>query len=83
MVLVEDFDEAAHVGALEIVGQIDEKIDRARGILLFAALVENLNGILYVFDPDFLKGNGPCVGSGLDVYHFIVRLPYSPQPLEY
>ena len=73
MVLVEDFNEAAHVSALEIVGQIDEKIDRAGSVLLFAALVENLNRIFYVFDPDFLKGNGPCVGSGLDVYH---ELPF-------
>ncbi len=69
MVLVEHFDEAAHVRALEIVRQIDEKIDARRGALGLFVFVENLNRIADVFNADLLQRNGACIWRGLDVYH--------------
>ena len=79
MVLVEYLNEAAHVSALEIMGQIDEKIDRTRGGLGLTALIENLKRIFYIFDPNLLQGNFACILCGLNVYHKKLISPCFPQ----
>ena len=50
--LVEDFQEPAHVGALEVAGEVDGQGEVADGVLAFVLAVENLDGKFDAPDAD-------------------------------
>ena len=66
---VKDLDKAAHMSALELMGQIDGHIDRADRTLLLVGFVEDGDRIGDVLDPDLLDIYSPVIGLALDIFH--------------
>ena len=54
---VEDLDEAAHVGPLEVVGEVHIHIDPRHGMLEASVLVHHHDGIGDVLHPDLVDGD--------------------------
>ena len=68
-VLVKDFDKPAHMGALEMLGQIDVEIDRGGGVLALVVAVKDVDRILQTLDADLLKRDFAVIPLILDVNH--------------
>ena len=68
-VLVEDLYEAAHVGPLEVMGEIHKEVDPGHGMLEFLVLVHHDDGVGDIFYPHLVDGNSPGVPGGLHVGH--------------
>jgi desulfoferrodoxin (superoxide reductase-like protein) len=47
LVRIEDFDEARHVGALEVMGQADVHVEAGNRVAHAAALVQHLDRMAY------------------------------------
>lgn len=67
LVLGQHLDETAHVGALEVVGQVHGHGNRRHGGEWLALSVHHLDGILEVGDPDLVDGDAAEVAGLLDV----------------
>ena len=68
-VLVEDLDEPAHVGALELVGQTDVHVDGGIDVLDPVGPVLDDDGVLDALDADFFDIDLPAVPAALHVDH--------------
>jgi hypothetical protein len=66
---VEDFDEAAHVGAFIMVGQVDVHVDSGDRMLETVCLVQDNNGIFYILNPNLVDLNHPVVVHVLNINH--------------
>ena len=66
---VQDLDKAAHMSALELMGQIDVHVEGSDRTLLLVGFVEDGDRIGDVFDPDLLDIDTPVIGLALDVFH--------------
>ena len=66
-VMVENFHEAGHMSALEVVGQIDIHVKRGDGVLLALAAVLDAHRMANVFNAHFVYGNAAGVGAALYV----------------
>jgi len=66
-VLLQNLDEAAQMGAFELMGKIDGKGDGGDGILRRVGPVPNHNRIAEAFDADFVDSQVAKVGRGLSV----------------
>ena len=66
---VKDLNKAAHVSALELMGQVDVHINRADRTLLLFGFVEDGDRIGNVLDSDLLDIYTPVIGLALDVFH--------------
>ena len=67
---VEDLDEAAHVGAFEVVGEVDGEGNGGDGVLRFARFVANLHGVAEGADPDAIDGDLAVVGFVLGIFEW-------------
>ena len=66
-VFLQNLDEAAHVGALELMGEIDSEGDGGDGVLRRVGPVTNNDGIAEAFDADLVDSQVAKVGRGLGV----------------
>ena len=69
MIGFKHFNEAAHVRALEMMGEVGVEIDRRRGVLEPVGLVEQRYRVADTLDPDFLDGDAALVLHGLYIDH--------------
>ncbi len=60
--VVQYLDEPRHVGALEIMGQMNIHIERGDGVLHPDALVLDLNRMTYALDADPVDCKVACIG---------------------
>lgn len=67
IVLLEDLEEAAHVGTFELVGEINGKGDGGHGILGGVSSVANHDWVAKTFDADFIDSEVPIVRGGLNI----------------
>jgi len=66
---VEDFDEARHVCAFEIVRQEHVHVESGDGVLDAVVLVRDPDRVTDAFDADLVDGDLPCIGRALHVRH--------------
>ena len=66
---IEDLDEAAHVGPLVVVGQIDVHVDAGHGLLGAVPLVADGDRVADVLDPHLVDLDVAVVFQALDVDH--------------
>ena len=66
-VLVEDFDEATHVGALDLGREVDGETEGGRHLLGLLGPVEDGDGIPEVTDSDAVEGHAPFVHGVLEI----------------
>lgn len=66
---IQYFDEARHMGALEVMRQIHVHIEAGDGILFTATLVLNPDRVQDVLDAYFVNGNAACVGPALNIFY--------------
>ncbi len=69
VILVEDLDKAAHVGALEVMGQINIHVDPRHRLLLFIALVEDNNRVADILDANLVDGDVAIIAGFLHIGH--------------
>ena len=69
-VFAQDLDEAAHVGALVAVGQVDVHVDAGHGVLGAVELVQHHDGVRDVLDPHLVDVDGVGTDVVLDVGDF-------------
>jgi len=79
---LEDFDEATHVGALEIVGQVGEEVDDSGCVLLSRLAVQEGDGISGALYAHLLDRNIAVVAHRLNIEHANAppRRPSSRRP---
>ncbi len=70
-VSAECLNEAAHVGAFEVVGEIHSQLDSGNGALGGMVLVSNLQRISQGFDPHSVNGQLPVVAFALGVFQHV------------
>lgn len=68
-VLIEHLDEAAHVGALEMVREVDRHRDCCDGVLQFSSAVANDDRMAQVLDPYLVNADSPHILLALFVLH--------------
>ncbi len=68
---IEDLDETAHVGAFEVMGEVDIHIDAGDRMLNTLGLIENSDGVPDVFHADFVDLNSSMVPLTLNIVHLI------------
>ena len=66
-VFQKDLEEAAHVGAFELVGEVDSESDCCDGILGGVGTVADEDGVAESFDADFIDPEIPRIGRGLSI----------------
>jgi len=66
---IEDFNEARHVGALEIVRQVHVHVEIGDGVLDTVALVRHADRVTDALDADLVDGDLPGVDRTLYVRH--------------
>jgi len=66
-VFLENFEEAAHVGAFELVGEIDGEGDGGDGVLGRVGAVADEDGVAETFDADLIDPEISGIGRGLGV----------------
>ena len=64
---VECLHEAAHVGSLEVMGQIDRQLHRGHGSLLGVVLVADPDRVAEILHADAINRNLPVIGEVLCV----------------
>ena len=69
VVLAEDFEEPAHVGALEFAGEIDGESEEADRVLGAVVTLADVHGVLHLTDADSIDGDIALVLRALDVHH--------------
>jgi hypothetical protein len=69
-VLVQHFNKAAHVRALELMRQIDSESDRRNGVLRGMRFISDLNRESKIRDPYTIDCNFSMIGKILCVYEF-------------
>ncbi len=69
-VFAQDLDEAAHVGALVAMGQVDVHVDAGHGVLGAVELVQHHDGVGDVLDPHLVDVDGMGTDMVLDVGDF-------------
>ena len=69
MELIEDLDKAAHVCALELMGQIDIHVDAGHGRLCAVGLIQDHDGVGQGFHPDLTDVNTTKISGTLDIFH--------------
>jgi len=67
---MQNFDKAAHVGALVSMGKIDIHVYGGNRMLIAVFAVQNRYGIAQVFYTDFINGNVAEVSFVLYIFHF-------------
>ncbi len=70
-VFLEDFDEATHVSAFELVGEVDGEGDGGDGILGSVSTVADDDGVAESFDADLIDPEISGIGRGLGVWERI------------
>ena len=70
-VFLEDFDEATHVSAFELVGEVDSKSNGGDGILGSVSTVADDDGVAESFDADLIDPEISGIGGGLGVWEGI------------
>lgn len=70
---IEDFNEPAHVGALELMGQVHIHVDFGHGILNFSGLIPHRDGIGDFLDADFPDIDSPVIALALNIFHCFGR----------
>ncbi len=70
-VFLENFDKATHVGAFELVGEIDGKSNGGDGILGGVSTVADDDGVAESFDADLIDPEIPGIGRSLGVWEGI------------
>jgi len=68
VVAIPYLDEARHVGALEVVRQVDVHVEAGHGVLLAAAFAPDPHRMQNVLDANLVDGDAAAVGAGLDVF---------------
>ena len=66
---VENFHEPAHVGALELMGQVHVHVHPRDRVLQGLVLVHYHDRVGNILDPDFLDVDTPVIAQALDVLH--------------
>lgn len=66
---VEDLNEAAHVGPLEVVGEVHRHVNRGHGALVMMGLVQDRNGVGDVFHSHLFDADSAVVLLALDIFH--------------
>ena len=65
---IERLDETAHVGSLEVVRQVDRKLDRGDcGLLGLVIPVADADRVAQILHPDAVDGNTAVVGQTLGI----------------
>jgi hypothetical protein len=65
--IVKNFNEAGHVGALELMGQEHEHAKRGYGVLLTVGAIFDYNRMPDVFDTDFVNCEFTCICGSLNI----------------
>ena len=68
---MENFDKATHVGAFELVGEVDGEGDGGDGILGSVSAVADDDGVAESFDADLIDPEISGIGRGLGVWEGI------------
>lgn len=66
-VFLEDFEEPAHVGSFELVGEVDCKSDCCDGILGGVGTVADDDGVAETFDANLIDPEVPRIGGRLGI----------------
>jgi hypothetical protein len=66
---MQDFDEARHVRAFEIMRQIHVHVEIRNGVLLTTRPIFHLDGVIDVFDTHLVDGDLARIGVSLDILH--------------
>src|SRR5210317_1008670 len=69
MILIEYLDEATHVGALEVVGQVNIHVDARNRLLLLFVLVHDDDRVADILNADLVDGDVAIVVALLHVRH--------------
>ncbi len=67
--VVEDLNEAGHVGALEVMRQIHIHVEAGDGVLFAAAAIKNANRVANVFDTDLIDRDVTGIFAVLHVFN--------------
>ena len=70
-VFLENFDKATHVGAFELVGEVDGEGDGGDGILGGVSTIADDDRVAESFDADFIDPEVAGIGGGLGVWQGI------------
>ena len=70
-VFLKNFDKATHVGAFELVGEVDGEGDGGDGILGGVSTVADDDGVAKSFDADLIDPKISRIGRGLGVWEGI------------
>ena len=68
-VLIEDLHETGHVGALEVVGQIDIHVEVGDGVLFAAAAVTDAHRVADILDAHLVDGDAAGIRQALYIFH--------------
>ena len=66
-VFLEDFEEPAHMGSFELVGEVDCESDCCDGILGGVGTVADDDGVAEAFDADLIDPEVPRIGGRLGI----------------
>ena len=66
---IEDFYEPAHVGTLELMGQVHIHVDFGHSILNLPGLVQHCDGIGDFLDTNFPDIDSPMIALALNIFH--------------
>lgn len=66
-VFLENFEEAAHVGAFELVGEIDGEGDGGDGVLGGVSAIADEDGVAQAFDADLINAQVAGIGGRLGI----------------
>jgi len=69
MILIEYLDEATHVGALEVMGQVNIHVDARNRLLLLFVLVHDDDRVADILNADLVDGDVAIVVALLHVRH--------------
>jgi hypothetical protein len=70
-VFLKNFDKATHVGAFELVGEVDGEGDGGDGILGGVSAIADDNGVAESFDADLIDPEISGIRGGLGVWEGI------------
>jgi hypothetical protein len=73
MMLIEDLNEATHVGAFEFLGEIDIHVDTGHRLLAAVRLIQNGDGIADVLDTHLVDTDVAVIPGVLDVSESLIR----------
>ena len=72
MMLIEDLNEATHVGAFEFLGEIDIHVDIGHRLLTTVRLIQNGDGIADILDTHLVDADVAVIPGVLDVSESLI-----------